>query len=127
MKGIYVLDLADQRLFVCSANDINDAIQIIPSNITYDLSYHYYPLYENEKDDEGEFRIYKKMIGINSLQNVLARVKTLSRIATGSWTPSLSRLNNMSGVDLANMSERKSLDETSSSQKQSPDVFSLSL
>lgn len=117
MKGIYVVDLVDQRFFVCCANDIKDALNAIPPDIVYDYSYHYYPLLENETEEEGEFRIYKKMVINYQLPNVLSRTKTLSRIASGSWTPSLSRLNNMSDVDLSITSE----------QKQSPDVFSLSL
>jgi hypothetical protein len=70
MKGVYVLDLESEAMFVMMAGSIQEAQLLSCGHLkelgvvqpTYEGSYHFYPIQNDETDVEAERRVYLTLV-----------------------------------------------------------------
>jgi len=92
MKGVYIIDLEDNKGFICVANDLTAAQEI--TNIHRQLysitepmegSFHYFPLLSFETDVDAEIRVYKRMKRLFINNTLYCPKITMDVLAQGTW------------------------------------------
>lgn len=92
MKGVYIIDLEDDKGFICVANDLTAAKEMthlhremysIEGNI--EGSFHYFPLIAFESDTDAEIRVYKRMKKHMGNTTFYCSKATMETLAKGTW------------------------------------------
>jgi len=96
MKGVYVIDMSDESMFVCIASSYDSAKAITERTLQHVLnittgvcpmnSYHYYPTLPIENDLEAELRVFKTMKSKFFSAQVYSQLPTLEIVAKQTWT-----------------------------------------
>jgi hypothetical protein len=100
MQGIYVLDMPLHQVFITYAGSLGEARIIAYQTLSSALelpsaneqSFHFYPVKSDETTLEAEARV---MESYASTCTYIVHMRDPTQIATGTWTPSLSRLRNL--------------------------------